>query len=245
LAEKKAEESSEDVVKNPRLMLFNLLRALKFFYSFRDLERLLEVPAQVLWRYAVLRAVPEKDTAQKILARIREKLLVEETIKAAVKSSSEPWMLLANPGMLMLAALKAVDEFKKSRIEVVLASPDPYSASLAAIVASYIGARLCTSSCTPLSSNTTTVAYEVAPGIVRVAALPRKCLSKKAKTLIVASSVPPEYLLTAPLELAYKSQADVAGFFILAGNPGVARNLMQRYTHLTTPPKTVVLVERG
>jgi len=245
LAERRVEGAGEEVGKNPRLELFNLLRALKFFYSFKDLERMLDVPAQVLWRYIVLRAVPEKETVQKLLARVRERLLVEETIRAAAKSSSEPWMLLANPGMLMLAALKAVDEFKKSRIEVVLASPDPYSASLAAMVASYIGARLCASSCTPLSSSTTTVAYEVAPGIVRVAALPRKCLQRRARTLVVASAVPPEHLLTAPLELAYKGQADVVGVFILAGDPGVVKSSMQRNAYQAEPARTVILVEKG
>jgi hypothetical protein len=147
--------------------------------------------------------------------------------------------------MLMLAALKAVDEFKKSRIEVVLASPDPYSASLAAIIASYIGARLCTPSCTPLSSSTMTVAYEVAPGIVRVAALPRKCLPKKARTLIVASAVPPEHLLTASLELAYRGQADVAGVFILAWNPEKVDSLIQHFTYSTTSLKRVILIERS
>ncbi|MCX8209383.1 MAG: hypothetical protein N3G79_07070, partial [Sulfolobales archaeon] len=66
----------EEEAKNVKLTAFNLLRLLKFFYSFKELEKRLGMPSQVLWRYVTLRATPEKDTAQKILAKIKEQRLV-------------------------------------------------------------------------------------------------------------------------------------------------------------------------
>ncbi len=38
----------EEVLKNAKFIVFNLLRILKFFYSFKELEKLLNIPSQVL-----------------------------------------------------------------------------------------------------------------------------------------------------------------------------------------------------
>ena len=70
--------SDEEYIKNVRHAVFNLLRILKFFYSFKGMERLLGIRSQTLWKYITLRAILEKDTASKFLARIKERRLIEE-----------------------------------------------------------------------------------------------------------------------------------------------------------------------
>jgi hypothetical protein len=76
-----SEEPIEDgVLKNTKFMVFTLLRILKYFYSFKQLEDRLGISSQVLWRYVTLRVTPEKQTAEKILAKINEEKLVEEII---------------------------------------------------------------------------------------------------------------------------------------------------------------------
>jgi len=74
-------QSSEEELKNAKFVLFNLLQALKFFYSFKELERILGVPSRVLWRYVTLRAMPEKDTAQRILNKIMKEEVIEKSLK--------------------------------------------------------------------------------------------------------------------------------------------------------------------
>jgi hypothetical protein len=243
LAERGGEESVEEVLKNPKFVLFNLLRVLKFFYSFKELEKLLGVSSQVLWRYVSLRVMPEKETAQKLLAKIREKRLVEEAVRRAVEASREPWMLFSNPGVLELAALKAVDEFRKTRIDAVLAAPDPYSSSLAAITALYLRSRLCTASKTPLSSSILAEVYEVQPGIIEVAATPRECVQRRSKILVVAAAAPPIQGLTAALGVTLRGHADVVGILVLEGWEEAVNEAIKT-AHLAANPKTIILVTR-
>ncbi|BES81166.1 hypothetical protein [Pyrodictium abyssi] len=208
------EQPPEDEFKNPKLTLFNLINALKFFYSFKSLEKKLGVPSQVLWRYTTLRATPEKDTAQKILAKIKELKLVEEAIQRTAAEKEDLWAVFSNPGVLQLTALKTLDEFKKT-IDVVLSAPDVYSAALAAMIAAYMRARLCLPSHTPFAKNVIIESYINSFGSIDAIGLPRKCIPKKSKILIAASIL--KYDTLSPLlSLVQRIGAEVKGVVALA-----------------------------
>ncbi|MEM4700001.1 MAG: hypothetical protein QXT74_03510 [Candidatus Nezhaarchaeales archaeon] len=206
----------EEESKNIKLTAFNLLRLLKFFYSFKELERRIGVPSQVLWRYVTLRATPERDTAQKILARIEEQKLVEEAISEVILESKEPWLLLSNPGILELSALKLVEEFGRSKAEVVLSTPDPYSAALAAVASIYLKARLCIPSRILYSNSVIVESYEASSGVLDVIAIPRKSVPNKSKVLITTMTMhlPP---LGAAINLVLKSGSELVGVFSVVG----------------------------
>lgn len=210
LSEDKACDEEES--KNIKLTAFNLLRLLKFFYSFKELERRIGVPSQVLWRYVTLRATPEKDTAQKILARIKEQKLVEEAISEVISESKEPWLLLSNPGILELSALKLVEEFRRAKAEVVLSTPDPYSAALAAVASIYLKARLCIPSRILYSNNVIVENYQSPSGVLDVIAIPRRSMPNKSRVLITTMTM---YLplLEATINLVLKSYAELVGVF--------------------------------
>jgi hypothetical protein len=241
LAEKPLGGNGDEIFKNPKLALFNILNVLKFFYSFKDLEKMLGVPSQVLWRYVTLRVVPEKETAVKILMKIREQHLVEEAIRKAVEGSKEPWKLFTNPGILNLAALHASDEFRKSRVEVVLSAPDPYSALLSGLVSSYLRARVCIPSCIPLSETNIVEVYSSAHGVIAAFAVPRGCLSKKSRILIVAALSSPNQLLAVPLNIVWRVHAEVIGIYILVGSEHDVEVLLKA-TQISSKPRIIVLV---
>ncbi|MCE4613988.1 MAG: hypothetical protein F7B60_00430 [Desulfurococcales archaeon] len=238
-----SEESvEEEDLKNTKFMVFTLLRILKFFYSFKQLENRLNIPSQVLWRYVTLRVTPEKQTADKILARIKETRLVEEVISREVTEDKELWVISSNPGILELAALRLVYELRKSRIDVILSTPDIYSLPLASIISSYFKAKLCIPSHMPLSNNVLSESYQVAPGILDVAAIPRDCIPRKSRVLITTLAATNSLYLNPAFKLAVKRYAHISAVFSVLGNSQVITEVARNYG-VEPEPRIVVLVE--
>jgi hypothetical protein len=227
LDEVKGEPPPEEVLRNPKLVLFNLLRVLKFFYSFKALERRLGVPSQVLWRYVTLRATPERETAQRLISRIRELKLVEEAVQRTLAEGRELWMVFSNPGVLELTALRALDEFRKARVDVVLAASDAYSAALAALVATHMRARLCVPSTRPLTRSVIVEARVDSSGSVEAVALPRGCIPRRSRVLLAASLLD-EGVLETLAAVASRAGAEVEGVVAIAARGGVEDALAGR-----------------
>jgi len=208
-----------DVLTDVRLRVFNLLRVLKFFYSFKELEKYLEVPSQVLWRYVTFRSSPEKTTAYKILNKIKEKKLIENIVS---NLRERPHLLLSNPGILELAAIKAFDEFKKDKVNVVLSAPDSYSIALASLISVYLKSRLCIPSRMPyvreLSNNYIIEPYLMGSSLIEIIAIPRECLPLRSRVLIVVANIQILEPLLATINLALKRHADIVGIFSLIGS---------------------------
>ncbi len=74
------EVSPESLVRNPKYSLLELLRILLHFYSLRELEKRINVPMQTLWQYHTLRTTPERETAVKLLNKIRESGILREAV---------------------------------------------------------------------------------------------------------------------------------------------------------------------
>ncbi|ABM80581.1 hypothetical protein [Hyperthermus butylicus] len=233
--------AEEEIAKNPKFIMFNLLRILKFFYSFKELEKMLNIPSQVLWRYTTLRVTPEKETAQKIIAKINELKLIEKAVSKTITGKWELWEIFRNPGILELAALKIVNEFKKNRIDVVLPAPDPYSIALGSIIAAYLRARLCIPVRMFPPGNSLVEVYMPAPNMLDVAAIPRSCIPRKSKVLIVAATTENQSLIEAAVNLALKSRAEIRGLFSLEGSRDAMRRMLAERGQ--NDSKILVLVE--
>lgn len=94
------------VKRSERSRVLNLLHALNYFYSLRDLEEIIGVSFQNLWRYVNLLSVPEEKTTEKILSKIQELNLVEETVRKALSDADvEIWSLAREPSFLRLFSL--------------------------------------------------------------------------------------------------------------------------------------------
>jgi hypothetical protein len=134
---------NEEVSKNPKYTLLEILRILLFFHSLRELEKKLGVPMQTLWKYHTLRSMPEKDTAIKILKRIRESGILRNTIYDLMSKTTDPIVALNNPGVLELIAYIIGDHIKALKINAIFSFPNNYSAIIAANIASRNKLKLC------------------------------------------------------------------------------------------------------
>lgn len=134
--------------KESSFLAVSILRGLKEAFTYKELEELLGVPAQVLWRYASHVQFPEKGTAKKILDVVKERRLLERAIAEIVTGPQgvvEEWRMLYNPRFLNLVGYVAWRSFKDDDVDVVLA-PSEEEGALASVVADWLGAEACTAS---------------------------------------------------------------------------------------------------
>jgi len=138
--------SSED--KESSYVAVRLLSGLKEVYTFKELEELLDIPAQVLWRYTSHVQFPERGTAKKLLDTIQEKRLLERAVREIVLGPQgvvAEWKLLFNPRFLNIVGYLAWKHFGEDGIDLVLA-PSERDSALAAVVADWLDADACAAS---------------------------------------------------------------------------------------------------
>ncbi|MEM0320365.1 MAG: hypothetical protein QXS67_03020 [Candidatus Nezhaarchaeales archaeon] len=176
------------VKRGERSRVLNILHVLNYFYSLRDLEEMLGVPFQNLWRYVNLLSVPEEKTAEKILSRIQELNLIEETVrKVLLDTDVEIWSLAREPSFLRLFSL-VIEELVEDRVDVVVPLSE-YAIPLASIVAMELERPLC-----PVMLHNVRgekegfyVAHYTSckSGELRMIALPRRSLHGKESALMI------------------------------------------------------------
>ena len=129
-----------------------------------------------------------------------------------------------------LAAIKAFDEFKKDKINVVLSAPDNYSVALASLISVYLKSRLCIPSRIQYSHEIIVEPYLIDSGIVivEVIAIPRECLPLRSRVLIVVASTQILEPLLATINLALKRHADIVGIFSLVGSEEAVSKMMPK-----------------
>lgn len=232
----------EELAKSAKFVAINLLRILKFFYSFKELEKFLDVPSQVLWRYLTLKTFPERETALEIIKKIREQKLVERAVEKALAESPEPWAVFSNPGALELAAFSVAEELEDEKFGAVVSAPDAYSAALAALVSAYLKAKLCISSRSPLSLSYVAESFLEGSLSLEVAALPRECVPKRSKVLVVAAHAANPSALAAAVELAKRCHAEVEAVFCMVCSKKAVEEVLSRIS-LSSKPKVTVMVD--
>lgn len=232
------EEPIDFEEENIRPLMLNILKALKYFYSFKELEYLLEISSQVLWRYLSFRAVPEKETALKIIEKVKEKRLVYKILEG-LRSSSEPDLDVTNPGILLLAYLKLAHEKWASDAMVVVTKDDPLSVAIGTVLALNFRAKLCVASSRIMSKN---YVYDVIvenDKELKAMALSRKCLRKKDKALVALYECTPEECKTL-IDLTTRVHANVSGLFVFRGDKEMLRETIQRELDIRIPVETLL-----
>jgi len=212
--------------KNVRSLVVRLLNALKCFYTFKDLEELLNVPQQVLWRYVNFLTVPEEGTARRILNRIEELKLVEKIIEQRVRVSNgkvvEKWRFYENVGFLDIFSFYVLTIVRIDDVDTVLGFPED-STALATSVAQWLRAYLCVATRNALTSDGTKYVTEVCTsqvtGRVEYLAVPRGCLEKGDLVLLVTDVLNDAELLGTAVRLVRKAQAEPWGLVAVAALP--------------------------
>lgn len=177
----------EDISKNPKYLFHELLEILTLFYSFRELSKILNVPVQTLWKYRTLRATPEKESALKLINRIRENKLIEDILDKLKHSSEDPLIVLNKPGVLELLTFIASEHVRKLKSSLILAMPDPYSSAIATLTSVKNRVRLCLTD-KQLSPRNSACTVIVDPdNRVTPLCVPMDCFSKRNKVMVVSS----------------------------------------------------------
>ncbi len=200
--------------RNVRSLVVRLLNALKSFYTFKDLESMLDIPQQALWRYVNYLTVPEESTARKILKRINELKLIERILDGVVKPNEkgriEVWRLSNNIGFLDLLGFYATTIPKVDDIDVVVAFPED-SAPLATSIAYWVRVNLCIA--TRRADSTFSSKYIIetyhsnVDGRVEYLALPKGCIERDDYVLLVTNILNDLSIVDAALSLVKKAQA--------------------------------------
>ncbi|WFO74950.1 hypothetical protein J4526_07720 [Desulfurococcaceae archaeon MEX13E-LK6-19] len=181
------------VRKNIRSYVLRVLDALNCFYSLRDLEKLLEVPFQNLWKYVNLLTVPEEKTAEKILRRIQELRLIEKAVDGLFEENSDDiWGVARNPGFLRLFSL-VIEDFVQGMGVNTIVPMSEYAIPLASIVAMELDMEICPA--LQHSIKYEKEGFHVTHYVSRktgeycILAMPRKCLHKGVKALLLDIAV--------------------------------------------------------
>jgi len=201
---------------NPKKQLLSLLKVLASFYSFRELEKRLNIPMQTLWKYHSLRVVPEKETAVKILKRIRESGVLEEIMDKLVKEYENPLLLAGNIGVYELVAYMISDQIKELKVAKVFAAPDNYSTAIASLIAADSRIKLCLSDqfFTPQDSVCHSLVLYNRPVTL---CYPRDCFNKKPTCIFIGLKYTPG-VLQELYKFITKHKQKVVGFFFLYGD---------------------------
>lgn len=212
-----------------------LLVGLKGFYTLKELEELLGVPAQAIWRYTSFIQIPEKGTAQRILAAVAEKRLVEKALAGAITGGPgglrEPWRVLYDRHLLTLIGYKALKSEWGGEVDVVMASSAAEGA-LALSVSEWLRARTLVAMREPWLSAAQPL-YAVYASADRrgysVLYVPRGLLRKGDRVLLVKAAARDWASLGALLHLVEGSQARVCGALVVASLSPEWRGRAERY----------------
>ena len=208
-----------------RLSVLRLLSILKHFYTFKELEDLLGIPYQRIWRYISLMAMPEKSTAEKIMNNIREKKLIERILSQTVRENEfEVWRAIRNIGSIELIGFLAMNMLKNKGVDVnaVLSFPDEYSATIATVLSEYLGSCLCIASRNPRSKDAMVETYtSKLTGNVELIATPRGCIKKKSNVLLVTFELNDFNSLYASMRLVERGMANTKKLFAVVGRKNV------------------------
>ncbi|MGC8975488.1 MAG: hypothetical protein ACP5KB_04740 [Thermoprotei archaeon] len=166
--------------------VFKILNIMRHYYSLRDLEKMLDLPAQTIWKYVNLVAVPEEKTVIKIISKVGELRLIDKLVENSIREFREnPVAVLSKPGFLKLFSYATEDFVSGAKIDLVI----PISAT-ATILGSYVATELPSLVC-PFTENPPPdkkgyiITYYNSDKETYFIALPRSCLKEKTTTLII------------------------------------------------------------
>ncbi|MDK6028164.1 hypothetical protein QPL79_02135 [Ignisphaera sp. 4213-co] len=170
-----------------KLTIVKILKALNRFFSLRDLEQVLDVPFQSLWKYVNLIGLPSEEVVESISTKLAKLRIVDEILaNEAKKFRSNPYSLSMNMGFLELYALKIAASLKNFDIDVVV-SLSQEASTLATLVSNETGADLCI----PLPNENLNPElikvisyYSTASKKMKMLIYPRNCVKEEKKVFL-------------------------------------------------------------
>lgn len=198
--------------RDVKVLTMKLLSALKDFYTFKELEEILGIPYQMLWRYTNFLTTPEEGTAKKLVQVIRERKMIENTFErnfVKVRDLSDIWTVIKNIGFLDLVAFETLELLNGENIDGVLAFPEE-SGVLGAVIAHWIRGDVCVTT-RSVSPGEALVEYFRDSSLgLNFVAVSKGCIPKKGKVILATLVLNNKDLLEAALTIVKKSGAQPA-----------------------------------
>lgn len=128
-----------------QMLAVRILRALRSYYKYRELEELLGLSAPIIWRYITGNVVPSKYRAKEILNRISERRIASKVIERAVRRGRRGLIDLSrviyDTDVLSIIAYEAYRVFGGLRPTAIL-TIETDGIPLATFVSEMLGGRL-------------------------------------------------------------------------------------------------------
>ena len=193
-------------LRSPLLHVFKVLTLLNQFYSLRDLEALLGVPFQSLWRYLNLVSIPRRSTVDKILRRAEELKLVDKLVDEVVNRVGDVSALSGDPRFLRLFSAIVSREITK-RIDIVV----PLSLEaipLATVLALETGSTICYlyshEARSSLSEHYIVAHYVSRSRELKFIAIPKSCLRPRSRVALVDTVLDDQNKVSTVIDLLRK-----------------------------------------
>jgi len=195
--------------RDVKVLTMKLLSALKDFYTFKELEEILGIPYQMLWRYTNFLTTPEEGTAKRLIQIIKEKKLVENTFEKnfmKAKDLSDIWSIVKNIGFLDLVAFETLELLNGENIDGVLAFPEE-SGVLGAVIAHWIRGDVCVTTKSVSLGEALVEYFRDSSMELDFIAVSKGCIPKKGRVILATLLLNNKELLEAALTLVKKGGA--------------------------------------
>ncbi|MEM0015247.1 MAG: hypothetical protein QXS42_07400 [Zestosphaera sp.] len=215
--------------------VFKVLNIMKHYYSLRDIEKMLDLPAQTIWKYVNLMIVPEEKTVAKIISKVDELRVIDRLIDESLREFREnPVKVLSKPGFLKLFSYVAESFVGNAKIDLVI----PVS-NIAMILGSYLATELPSILC-PFTEDPIhdkkgyVVAYYANTEGVNFMAMPRSCLKEKPTSLLIDVTLDELNKLRSVLEALSRAKVNVYGVVAVEASDDVWDFVKNNGLRLTT-----------
>lgn len=231
--------------RDVKVLTMRLLSALKDFYTFKELEEILGIPYQTLWRYTNFLTTPEESTARKLVQIIREKKLIENAFDrsfARIKNLSDIWDVVKNIGFLDLVAFEALELLNGEEVDGVLAFPEE-AGILGAIIAHWVRGNICVTTRSVSLGDVIVEPFREDSLLLNFISVSRGCIPRKGKVILTTIILYNRELLEAAVAVVKKSGAQPSALISIfaVGNEwerviedlGIHKYKIFRYVSLT------------
>ncbi len=218
----KGRKVHRDVGKAYALKILNIMR---HYYSLRDIEKILDLPAQTIWKYVNLVAVPEEKTVAKIISKVSELRIIDKLVDESIREFREnPVNVLSRPGFLKLFSYVAEIFVGDAKIDLVM----PISSG-AMILSSYLATELLSAICPfierPIQDRKGyAVTYYTDDNGIKFIALPKSCLKDRSTVLLVDIALEELSKLRGVSEILSRARMRIYGLVAIDASEAVLEN---------------------
>ncbi len=212
-----------------RFIAVRVLRILREYYTYRELEEYFHIPAPSIWKYISGKILPTVEKAKQIINTVIEKRIVQDLLKKLVKRVDGGIIdlndIIYNVGVMKIIGLEAYYYFREEDPSIIV-SIEVDGIPVALSVAEYFNAKIVIVKKRPEASLRKYIEYSLIsrdlPVITKLYA-PREPFTSKDKVLIVDDLLRTGRTCRALIEMVKNTKSKPVGVFsvIAVGNKWV------------------------